>query len=547
MNRLSVPWTTSAGRRRAGNDPEPAPGRPARSGRDGRLSLIDVGLAAVLALAVLIVHDVPYLLHHSFWVDEAWVADTVRARIGLTPSLASSTPLGWTYLLRLVPFGGAQRLRLVPLAFAMLAAAAGYLFGRELRLTRFATGVLTGAAVLLSPAMLVRDDLKQYTAEAFACLVVWILVARVENEWGRRRLAAIAATASLGLVFANTVIFVGVAAMACLALECVVTRHYRRLAEVAVAAAGMLAVALVIYATLIRPQVTPRLVAYWDPFYMPTRSASAAVSFLHLHLDQLAPYMGFPLLADVLLVLAGIVALAWLRRPALAALFPVTLVIVIAASAAREYPFGDVRTSTFWLVTVPLLMAVAVAAAAHLAAAAARRASRDRGARWALLVPLVVAALALAVWVPATDSYIRSHDIPNEDVRSEVTYLDSHFRPGDVIIVSYASSYAFAYYYPRANPAFPADPVGPNTHIPAYPGVPWIVVMPNRRAVDVAHALAAARARIAAEPAGARGRIWIIRSHLQRTEIRAWHRDLAGDRVSVIRVGPDPILLYVPS
>ena len=175
-------------------------------------------------------------------------------------------------------------------------------------------------------------------------------------------------------------IFVGVAAMACLALECVVTRHYRRLAEVAVAAAGMLAVALVIYATLIRPQVTPRLVAYWDPFYMPTRSASAAVSFLHLHLDQLAPYMGFPLLADVLLVLAGIVALAWLRRPALAALFPVTLVIVIAASAAREYPFGDVRTSTFWLVTVPLLMAVAVAAAAHLAAAAARRASRDRGA-----------------------------------------------------------------------------------------------------------------------------------------------------------------------
>ena len=270
MNRLSVPWTTSACRRRAGNDPEAAPGRPARSGRDGRLRLIDVGLAAVLALAVLIVHDVPYLLHHSFWVDEAWVADTVRARIGLTPSLASSTPLGWTYLLRLVPFGGAQRLRLVPLAFAMLAAAAGYLFGRELRLTRFATGVLTGAAVLLSPAMLVRDDLKQYTAEAFACLAVWILVARVENEWGRRRLAAIAATASLGLLFANTVIFVGVAAMACLALECLVTRHYRRLAEVAVAAAGMLAVALVIYATLIRPQVTPRLVAYWDPFYMPT-------------------------------------------------------------------------------------------------------------------------------------------------------------------------------------------------------------------------------------------------------------------------------------
>jgi hypothetical protein len=507
--------------------------------------VVDACLAAAVGLSVLLVHDVPYLLHHTFWLDEAWVADSVRARIGLTPSLASSTPVGWTFLLRLVPFGGLQRLRLVPLAFAMLAAAAGYLFGRELRLTRFATGVLTGAAVLLSPAMLVRDDLKQYTAEAFACLVLWILVARIENEWGPRRLVAIAATASLGMLFANTVIFVGVAAMACLALECLVTRHYRRLAQVAAAAAGMLVVAFVIYATLIRPQVTPGLVAYWDPFYMPTTNPSAAVSFLHLRLDQLAPYMGFPLLVDVVLVLAGIAALAWLRRPALAALFPATLVIVIAASAARKYPFGDLRTSTFWLVTAPLLMAVAAAAAAHLAAAAARRASPDRDERWALMAPLVVAALALAVWVPATDSHIRSHDIPNEDVRSEVTYLDSHFRRGDVVIVSYPASYAFAYYYPP-NPSFPAGD-GPNGHVVAYPRLPWMVVMTARRAVDVARALAAARAKIAAEPPAARGRIWIVRSHQTRTEIRAWHLDLAGARVQVIPAGKDAILLYAPS
>jgi hypothetical protein len=466
----------------------------------------------------------------------------VRARIGLTPSLASSTPVGWTFLLRLVPFGGAQRLRLVPLAFAMLAAAAGYLFGRELRLTRYATGVLTGAAVLLSPAMLVRDDLKQYTAEAFACVVLWVLVARIENEWTLRRLVALAATASLGMLFANTVIFVGVAAMACLALECLVTRHYRRLTQVALAGAGMLVVAFVIYATLIRPQVTTGLVAYWDPFYMPTTSASAAVSFLHLRLDELAPYMGFPLLADVLLVLAGIAALAWLRRPALAALFPVTLVIAIAASGARKYPFGDLRTSTFWLVAAPLLMAVAVAAAAHLAAAAARRASRDRWAGWALLTPLVVAALALAAWVPATDSYIRSHDIPNEDVRSEVTYLDSHFRRGDVVIVSYAASYAFAYYYPP-NPSFPAGD-GPNGHIVAYPKLPWMVVLPQRHPADLVDGLAEARAKIAAEPAGARGRIWIIRSHQTKTEVRIWRRLLAGQPVQVIKVGRDPIVLY---
>jgi hypothetical protein len=519
--------------RRRGGDARPA-GAPMRRRLPGGLGTIDYGLAALLALAVLLVHDVPYLLHHPFWLDEAWVADTVRARLGLVPSLSSSTPLGWTFLLRLVPFGGPERLRLVPLAFAMLAAAAGYLFGRELRLTRFATGILTGAAVLLSPALLVRDDLKQYTAEAFACVLVWLLVARLENEWRLRRLAAIAVTASAGMLFANTVIFVGVAAMASLGLECLVRRHFRRLAAIIAASAVMLGAGLAIYAELIRSQITKNLVSYWAPHYIRATSWSAAFSFLNQQLHYLAPYLGFgSLIVDAVLVLAGVAALVWLGRPALAALFPLTLAIVIAASGARKYPFGDSRTSTFWLVAAPLLMAVAVAAAGRLAARIDRRA------------PLAVAAAALAVWVPFTDAYIGSHEIPNEDVHSEVAYLDAHLHRGDVVIVSYAASYAFAYYY-QPQPSFPGGD-GPNGHVAAYPRLPWIVVLTARRAADVADALAVARAKIAAEPTAGGSRIWIIRSHQTGTEIGAWGRDLAGDRLQVIPVGADPIVLYTPS
>lgn len=510
---------------------------PGESGTNGRspgwkFGPADACLAAAVGLAVLLVHDLPYLLHQSFWVDEAWVADSVRAPIGLTPSLSSSTPVGWTVLLRLVPFGGPQRLRLVPLAFALLAAVAGYLFGRELRLTRYTTPILTGAAVLLSPAILIRDDLKQYTAEAFACLVLWVLVARIENDWRRWRLVAIAATASAGLLFANTVIIVGVAAMASLALECLIKRHYRRLAEVAVASAGMLAVGLVIYVAVIRPGITSYLTAYWHAYYMPTRSASAEISFLNFHMHHLAQYMGFRWLAvDAALALGGIAALIWLRRFALAALLPVTLAVLLAASAAGKYPFGNLRTSTFWLVAVPLLMAVAVAAVAHWAAALHR---------WA---PAVITAVALAVWVPATGPYIRSHQIPNADVRAEVVYLDAHFRRGDVVIVNYGASYGFAYYYP-VNPSFPAGH-GPNGHLVAYPDAPWIV-MTVRAPAAIAHALATARAKVAAEPAGTRGRIWIVRSQPGPGEYPVWQRDLAGGHVTVIRVGPDPLLLYRP-
>jgi hypothetical protein len=504
------------------------------AGPFGKQGVIDACLAVILGLCVLLVHDVPYLLHQSFWVDEAWVADTVRAPIGLTHSLGLITPVGWTFLLRLVPFGGPERLRLVPLAFTMLATAAGYLFGRELRLNRFITGTLTGAAVLLSPAMLLRDDLKEYTAEAFMCLVVWILVARLENEWTRKRLAALAAVASVGLLFADTLIFVGVAAMASLGLECLINRRYRRLIELAVATAGMLIVSLAIYEIVVRPEINPTLTAFWDAFYVPTRSASAAVSFIHAELHALAPYMGFrSLIADAVLALAGIAALVWLRRFALAAMFPVLLAIVLVASAARKYPFGDLRTSTFWLVLVPVLMAVAVAAAAHLAARLDKRA------------PVLVTAVALAIWVPVTNTYIRSHSIPVEDIHSEVTYLEAHFRPADVVIVSYGASYGFAYYYSR-QPSFPAGD-GPNGHVVAYPGLPWMVVLTARQPADIANALATARAKIAAEPAGARGRIWILRSHQTTTEIRSWRHDLAGDHVRAIHVGPNPILLYQPS
>ena len=63
----------------------------------GKLDVIEFCLLVVLGLSVLVVHDVPYLLHHSFWVDEAWVADSVRAPARLTSSMSLSTPLGWAF------------------------------------------------------------------------------------------------------------------------------------------------------------------------------------------------------------------------------------------------------------------------------------------------------------------------------------------------------------------------------------------------------------------------------------------------------------------
>src|SRR6266516_2044966 len=90
-------------------------------------------------------------LSRSFWLDEGWVADSVRAPLGQLRLLTSSTPIGWTLLLRLVPHvGPPERLRLLPMGFAVAAALAGWLLGRQFGRVQ---GLLVGLAVAVVPGM----------------------------------------------------------------------------------------------------------------------------------------------------------------------------------------------------------------------------------------------------------------------------------------------------------------------------------------------------------------------------------------------------------
>jgi hypothetical protein len=507
------------------------------------VTALDLVLAAVTGLAVLLVHDVPYLLHHPYWLDEAWVADSARAPLSLLPHLTSSSPIGWTFLLHIVPFGGEQRQRIVPILFAGLAAAAAYLFGRELRLGRFTTGLLTGAAMLLSPAMEVQDDLKQYTAEAFMAVLVWICVARVENEWSRRRLAVLAAAGSFGVLFGSTVIFTGVAAMGALGLECLVRRQYRRLAGLAVAAAGMLAVFGVFYVLLIRASDSASLTAYWHAYYVP-KHLGTALTYLSTRFTELGPDLGFGWLwLNVALALAGVVALACLRRIALAALLPLTLLIVIVASAAKIYPFGDPRTSTFWTVMFPLLGAVAVAAAGHWLGRRRELAPVAAG----LTAALTAVALAAFTW--ANLPLIRAHTDDNENVRTPIFYVSGHYQPGDVIIVDYGASFDFAYYYKTPATSFPDDTAIATGFIPSYAGKPWIVLVKDRTPASAGQALRQAKAELAREGTRSTGRIWIIRDHMGAAEKDAWQRDLAaaGGSARTYNLSNEPLLLYRPA
>ena len=106
-----------------------------RGARRARVLPTGAGIVAVAALGCLAVllRRPGYLLSHSFWLDEAWVVDSVRAPFAQLGLMTSSTPIGWTVLLRLVPrIDSPERSRLLPLAFAVAAVAPAWLLGRRL-------------------------------------------------------------------------------------------------------------------------------------------------------------------------------------------------------------------------------------------------------------------------------------------------------------------------------------------------------------------------------------------------------------------------------
>ena len=222
-----------------------------------------------LGLLVLVVHDVGYLLGHPFWVDEAWVAVTTRFPLSQLPATTSATPIGWSMLLRVFTWGGDQALRLLPLAFAGAAVGIAYWFARRLdwrrREASLIAGMLAGLSVLLVPAMLVRNDLKQYTADACMALLVLAVVSRLEREWSRRGLVGLSVAIWGGMLFSHTVAFVGVAAFGALCLVELARRAWGRLGEAVLAGAGTAILMLGVYKIFDERAVVPGLTTYLEP------------------------------------------------------------------------------------------------------------------------------------------------------------------------------------------------------------------------------------------------------------------------------------------
>ncbi|MDG4759776.1 hypothetical protein [Micromonospora sp. WMMD710] len=510
-----------------------------------RLPGADWIAVAVLLAFLPVVHDMPTMLAAPYWLDEAWVALSVRFPLTDLPVATSSTPLGWTFLLRLVP--GTDHLRVVPLVFHGLSVGAAYALGRLPRWPSLRVGIVagtvTGAAVLLLPAQQVRHDLKQYSADAAVAVGVLALTAWTEQSWSRRRLAVVAATFGGGMLFSHVTAIVAPCVFGGLLLVTAIRRQWARLLEVAVAGFVAACAATTIYLTISARARTDAMRDFWAASFPEVDELSG---YLAERADDLTPILGAPVLLIVGLVVVGAVTLARCSRPATAIAVLLLPVTVLVLGVTEVYPLLDPRTSHFFFVTAAAVAGIGLVGAAN---SAARLVGRALPGTPSTVVTAAICAILLGVFGLHNSAWYRFDGnepglertpVTMMDVRSATEYVNAHRSRNDVVILNHSAWYGFAFYSSRDE----VDLVAPfgNT-------VGWWVRMPTRSDVVMAPGTDVAGIRLGVDEAlrlaGQRGgaRIWLIRSFVGAEEAIAWQTVLADYRVEQVTGGMEPVVV----
>ncbi|GAA2626334.1 hypothetical protein GCM10010399_67300 [Dactylosporangium fulvum] len=515
-----------------------------------RLWCYDVVAGAVLLASFPAVHDVKSLLTAPYWADEAWVALSVRFPLSDLPITTSSSPLGWSFLLRLVPDD--DDLRVVPLVFHLLTVLAAYLLGRVLAWPARGRAVLAGficaAVVLLLPAQQIRHDLKQYTADAAVSLGLLVLSASTEQSWSRRRLSVLTAAVAVGMMLSHVTAVVAPCVFGGLVLVTAIRRQWRRLVEVISCGIGAGLIIAAVYFGISGRGRNDQMQQYWVANF-PT--VAELPDYLQHQLDALMPLIGVSGPLVVALIIAGLLTVVRWARPATAVAMLLLLPTAIVLGVGEIYPLLETRTSHFLLVAGAAAAGIGIVGAADLATSLTRRAlpAGGRQAGTHLVATAAVSALLVGGFAFTNHRWYRFDQNESfyytangvEDVRSATEYVTMYAAPGDVILVSNLAWYGFAF-YSRETPLELVAPYG-NT-VGFYvdlPGRSDVIRVSDRNAEAIRRNL-----ELGIQKAAERGpdsRVWLIRSHIIGSEAKAWQEVLADYQVQLVTDGLEPVAL----
>ena len=409
-----------------------APARPDPNNGNGTArQWLNVAACAVAVGAIAVWFRYRAIGISSLWLDDAWVgvgahfpsiADTIGS--GLTSPGFSVLYRGWE-----TAFGSSATIaQLLALSFAVAAPMLLFVAATERGVIWFA-GLLGGGLLATAPAhidMSVR--LKQYTAEAFvATVVIWLAWRLLDRPGSSGRWAAFTAAAvGAGALSGIGALFAGEALVVCLAGAWL--SKPRQLRAAAIGTAGFALVVVPWTLLIVRPNVHPKLAAYWRGYFL---DGSGFAGGLSSRMRAVAD--GFQSLDStvVLFCLVAAAVIVLIRRPLVGVLLALPLASAVVLAALRIAPIGTGRTDVYLFPGLAFLIAVSVSEIASMVAPRAR---------WATAV---VGGLAIAALVVVALAAAQSASYPPEDLGPLVHIAEAARRPGDKIVVYPTAGFAY--------------------------------------------------------------------------------------------------------
>jgi peptidoglycan/xylan/chitin deacetylase (PgdA/CDA1 family) len=416
-----------------------------RSGAGGLLvpALVLVALAAGWTFRVS-----QYVANRSLWLDESQLALNVLGRsvwaVTQTLSLGQAAPPAFLVAEKLATdaLGDSEyALRLVPLLCGL---ACVPLF---IALTR---RVLDPPAQALAALLFAcaagpiyySSEVKQYSGDVFATLVLLVLAFVLLRETVTRRTAGLAAAAgAAAILLSHASVFVAGGIALVFGVRFVAQQGVGERRGLLATLAWSVCGAFVVVLAESRTAPVQRLIGSGSQVYLHSSSSNAWFHWLRSLASAQTRSIGY---GDTgagayfhwpvaILVLAGLISLAIARRTTAAILVAPFIPLAIAAGV-HKYPLFD-RTVLFLVPIVILLMAEGVRVVARMipAAGAARLAG----------VAIGVAILAL----PA--AYAAKHVVEprtHEEIKAVLSDVRDRWHPGDTFFIEDKTQFALRYY-----------------------------------------------------------------------------------------------------
>ncbi len=424
-----------------------------------------VFLALVLGLLLLgLFFRIYGVAARALWTDEAWVAlAAIQPTPGAALAAGKSTPpfyllTVWTAAKLLGPGEGVLRLPSVlfgvgalslfwPLAGRLLppwpALAALGLFSISHRLVYFS------------------KELKQYSADVFFLVLLFYLVERQLARQGQGGWLTLTLLLAAGLGFSYPLVFALPVAAVVLWWELPTARR-----AVLVALGSLALTFLVLYLTLLRGQIDPQLLIYWQADFPDLSGVVAFGQWLGAAWLRFGKYF-FPdwrVLPGAVLVGLGLLTSWRTGRRRLVWYFFGPLLVALLAAFVHRYPFmgraGGVRLMMF---AAPLVYLVTAAGLGWLGqwiwqvargpetGAVESTAARGRPARQCLLPLSLLGVFLLLVVFWLQPLFLWQENLwptmNREEIVPLVRYLEEHRRPGDAVYLYYFSIDPFTFYY----------------------------------------------------------------------------------------------------